>query len=157
MQKVVLFGLMNSLHDVFTALWIGGLFTTALSFMPALKGLGMKSEAAKKVLKLYQSRLRVFAVISVVVLWITGLLLAKQSGTGFGLLSFATPYHSLISIKHLIVSLMVVIAIYRGFVLGRKVDTFTPQQQKLYAVLIFVNAFLGIVVLFLSGFSAAIA
>ena len=130
MQKVVLFGLMNSLHDVFTALWIGGLFTTALSFMPALKGLGMKSEAAKKVLKLYQSRLRVFAVISVVVLWITGLLLAKQSGTGFGLLSFATPYHSLISIKHLIVSLMVVIAIYRGFVLVAKWILFSPKSKN---------------------------
>lgn len=38
-----------------------------------------------------------------------------------------------------------------------EVDSFTPQQQKTYALLLFVNAFLGIVVLFLSGFSAAMA
>ncbi|MGI6740370.1 MAG: hypothetical protein ACOX7C_02620 [Brevefilum sp.] len=157
MQKMLVFGLMSSLHDVFTALWVGGLLTTALSLMPALKKLGIKSDPARQILKSYQNRLRVFTVISVVVLWITGLLLAKQSGTGFNLLSFATPYHALISVKHLIVTLMVMIGIYRGFILGRKVDDFTAQQQKMYAILIFINAFLGIVVLFLSGFSAAIA
>jgi hypothetical protein len=50
---------------------------------------------------------------------------------------------------------MVALALFRGFVLGRKVDDFTPKQQKTYAMVLFVNAFLGIVVLFLSGFSAA--
>jgi len=38
-----------------------------------------------------------------------------------------------------------------------EVDSFTPQQQKTNALLLFVNAFLGIVVLFLSGFRAEMA
>ncbi len=156
MQKVILFGLMSSLHDVFTALWVGGMLTTAFSLMPALKSLGLKSDPVKKILKTYQSRLRIFAVISMVVLWLTGFLLAKQSGTGFSFMSFATPYHTLISIKHIVVLMMVALALFRGFVLGRKVDDFTPKQHKTYAMVLFVNAFLGIVVLFLSGFSAAI-
>jgi len=123
--------------------------------MPAIKSFGLKNDVIAKTLKNYQSRLRIFVVISVVVLWITGFLLAKQSGTGFGFLSFSTPYHILISVKHIIVVIMTAIAVFRGFILGRKIENFTPNQQNVYEKLLFVNAFLGIVVLFLSGFSAA--
>ena len=157
MQKVLMFGLMNSFHQIFTVFWIGGLLTTAISLMPVIKNSGLKRDDINKILKKYQSRLRIIVMISVVVLWITGFLLAKQSGTGFGFLSFSMPYHTLISIKHIIVIVMTVIAVFRGFILGRKVENFTPGQQKTYGILLFANAFLGIVVLILSGFSAALA
>ena len=157
MQNIFVFSIIKSLHDLFTVLWIGGLLTTAFSLMPALKSLGLKKEYSNNLLKNYQRRLRILALISVVVLWITGILLAKQSGSNVGFLNFSTQYQSLISIKHIIVIVMIVIAVFRGFVLGKKVENFTPKQQKTYAALLFFNAFLGIVVLFLSGFSAAMA
>ncbi len=157
MQKMVIFGLVRSLHDLFTALWVGGILTTAISLMPSLKQIGLKNDFTKSLMKKYQGRLRIVTVISVVLLWITGLLLAKQSGTGFGFLSFATPYHTVISIKHILTIVMILIAVIRGFVLGRKVENFTMAQQKVYALLLLVNAVIGIVVLFLSGFSAALA
>ncbi|MDY6846116.1 MAG: hypothetical protein SVP52_03150 [Chloroflexota bacterium] len=37
MPKLIVFGLVRSLHNVFTAMWIGGLLTTAFAFMPVFK------------------------------------------------------------------------------------------------------------------------
>lgn len=157
MQKLVLFGLIKSLHDLFTAFWIGGMLTTAFSFMPAVKSLRSMQDASKRIMKEYQNRLRIFAVISIIVLWITGFLLARQSGGQGGFLAFTTTYQSLISVKHIFVILMVVIAVVRGFVFGRNVENFNPSQQKSYVLLLVVNVILGVAVLFLSGFSAALA
>jgi hypothetical protein len=52
--------------------------------------------------------------------------------------------------------MMMVVGVYRGFVLGSKIETFQPKQQKTYAGLLLFNTFLGIVVLILSGISAAL-
>ena len=35
--KTIVFGLVTFLHDLFTAVWIGGLITLGLSVMPATK------------------------------------------------------------------------------------------------------------------------
>jgi putative copper export protein len=156
MQKLIVFGIVRSLHNVFTALWIGGLLTTALTFMPAFMNKGDKAKKDKSIVMRYQKRLRVVALISIIGLWITGLLLGKQTSAYSGFMSFATTYETLISIKHLLILVMILVAVYRGYILGPKFEQFKPQQQKLYAGLLFLNALLGVIVLFLSGISAAI-
>lgn len=156
MQKFLIFGIVRSLHDLFTALWIGGLLTTALTFMPAFMNKGDKAKKDKGIVIRYQKRLRVVALISIIGLWITGMLLGKQSPDYGGFMSFATTYETLISIKHILIFVMILVALYRGSILGPKFEQFKPQQQKLYAGLLFLNALLGVAVLFLSGISAAI-
>jgi uncharacterized membrane protein len=91
-------------------------------------------------------------------LWITGLLLGRRSAAYDGFLSFSTTYSysSIVSLKHLLIFMMMVVGVYRGFVLGSKIETFQPKQQKTYAGLLLFNTFLGIVVLILSGISAAL-
>ncbi len=45
---------------------------------------------------------------------------------------------------------------YRGFVLGRKVEQFSMVEQKWFTALLVINAILGVVVIFLSGFGAVL-
>ena len=155
MPKMVIFGTIKALHDLFTALWIGGLLTTALTFMPVFRKFSTKQNPQKDLLKSYQNRLSTLALISIVGLWVTGLFLGKQSPAYAGFLSFATTYQVLLSVKHIVILLMVVIALVRRYALGGKIDQFTPQQQKTYAALLLVNTIFGVVVLFLSGIGAA--
>lgn len=156
MQKLLIFGVIKALHDVFTALWVGGMLTTALCFMPILKKYSGKPPGSKSLLAEYQRRLRIIFLISVVGLWITGILLGNRSVAYDGFLSFSTTYNSLITIKHLLILVMMVVGVFRGFVLGSKIEEFQPKQQKRYAGLLMFNALLGIVVLIISGISAAL-
>lgn len=156
MQNIIVFGLIRSLHDLFTAFWIGGMAASAFALMPALRNKDKDPSKASNFQVKYQEKLSVLALISILVLWITGLLLGRQSGGLTGLFSFSTTYQTLLSIKHLIILVMVAIAIYRRFGLGRKIETFTPSNRKLYGVLLLINTLLGIVVIFLSGFSSVI-
>jgi putative copper export protein len=156
MQKQLIFGMIRSLHDLFTAFWIGGMLTTGFAFLPIVQNAGAEPKLKNKLLKFYQSKLRVVGLISIGVLWITGLLLSKQAGGISGFLCFTAPYHTLISIKHLVVFMMIVIGGYRGFILGQKIEKFNQQEQKTYMLLLFINIVLGVAVIFLSGFGAAL-
>lgn len=156
MPKPLIFGTIRALHDLFTAVWIGGLLTTAIAFMPAMKRSSEKPGTLKSMLKAYHHHLRVITVVSMVGLWITGLLLSRQSPTYAGFLNFSDTYNVLLSIKHLLVFVMVGIGLFRGFILGQKIEHFTAKEQKVYAVLLIINAILGVAVVFLSGISAVV-
>lgn len=156
MQKQLIFGIIRSLHDLFTALWIGGLLTTTITFMPAIKKSNLNFDLSKKIKKAYHNTLRIVVVISMIGLWVTGVLLSRQSAANAGFLNFSTAYNTLLSIKHLIVLVMVLIAIYRGFVLGRNIEQFSAREQKLYVVLIMINVILGVGVVFLSGIGSVL-
>jgi uncharacterized membrane protein len=159
MQNMIIFGLIKSLHDLFTVLWVGGILTTAISFMPAIQRSKGKasSEALSDLLGNYSHRLRNIAVVSIIGLWITGLLLTRQSSaSGGGFMRFSTPYEVLISVKHLLVFIMVIIAVVRGFFVGGNIFSFTPSQKKLSMALLLLNVILGVAVIFISGISAAL-
>lgn len=156
MQKFVIFGLIKSFHDLFTAMWIGGLLTTALVFMPSLRRQGKNQGNSSNLLKTFQSRLSTFTLISILGLWATGLLLGRQSPGYAGFMNFSSTYNMLISVKHLVIFGMIIIALIRRFVVGKEIDSFTAQRKKLYAGLLILNTVLGVTVLFLSGISASL-
>ena len=155
MPQQIVFGIIRALHDLFTAMWIGGLLTTALSFMPVFKESRDKIKGLVVLLDGYQRKLANYVLISIVGLWITGLLLSKQSPAYSGFMNFSTTSNALLSIKHILIFVMIIIGLYRRFVLGRKLKSFSEQQQKTYGILLMVNALLGVVVLFLSGIGAS--
>jgi len=155
MPKILVFGIVKSLHDLFTALWVGGILTTAIAFMPTLRKSGLNSSHVNPLMKKYQNHLRVIALISIIGLWLTGILLGNRAPAYNGFFDFSTTYALLISIKHSVILIMVIVAIIRGFVLGRRILDFSPAQKKGYMILLLINSVLGIIVLFLSGISAA--
>jgi uncharacterized membrane protein len=155
MPKWVVFGVIKSLHDLFTVLWVGGILTTLIIFLPVLRKTLGKQESLGKITHAYQNRLRIIAVISIIGLWITGALLARQSPSYSGFLQFSTPYSVAISVKHILVFLMIIISVVRGFLLGGKGKVDMPEKSKAALILLILNGILGIGVILLSGISAA--
>jgi uncharacterized membrane protein len=151
MSKQVVMGIVTFLHDFFTVVWIGGLFTLGLMVLPAArKTLGMGPDT-RRLMDAIQRRLSVPVTISIVGLVITGLLLARRSPAFQGLFYFGDTYGFVLSLKHVLTLLMVAVTLLRSVAL-RAAD---PSQERLKAALLFLNVALGILVLLLSGFSAA--
>lgn len=155
-SKSIIFGLVTFLHDLFTAIWIGGLFTLALSVFPAVRNNFGKSPQTQKLSKSIQKRHSVWVYISLVGLIITGLLLSKQSPDFLGLFQFGDYYSMLLSSKHILVILMIAASLYRSLALGKK-DQLTPRQQKTSFLLLISNLTAGLLVLLISGLLSAIS
>jgi uncharacterized membrane protein len=155
--KQVVFALVIFLHDLFTAVWIGGVITLGVTVLPsAKKVLGMGPQT-KKLMDAIQKRLSVLVYVSIVGLVLTGILQANRSPGFQGLFSFGNSYSTILTLKHIVVLAMIIVALYRSLALGRRSGPSTPSQEKLSAGLLLLNIVLGIIVLVLSGFSAALA
>jgi putative copper export protein len=155
MPKQIVFPVVTFLHDLFTAVWIGGLITLALTVLPAARDALGRGSQMKGLMDAIQKRLSVLVYVSIVGLVLTGLLLSNRAPAFNGLFRFGNAYSTLLTLKHVVVMAMVGIALYRSLVLGRRSGPSTPSQEKLSVVLLFVNVALGVVVLLLSGFAVA--
>jgi uncharacterized membrane protein len=154
MPKLVVFAVVTFLHDLFTAVWVGGLIALGLVVMPsARKVLGMGPQT-KKLMDAIQKRMSVLVYVSIVGLWLTGVLLSRRSPAFQGLFQFGNPYATVLAFKHFLVLLMVAVAMLRSLALRRVSG---PTQERLKAGLLFLNMALSILVLILSGFSAALS
>ncbi len=155
-QGIVLF-----LHNLFTAVWIGGLFMLALTVIPAIRGRIKTSEdgGPVKTMELFSeitSRHRKWVFISIAGLFITGLMLGKAGSNGSGFMSFSTQYDVLASIKHIATFFMVIAAAARLLIVSGKIGQNKSPKRKQGIPLIYVNFVLGIVVLLLSAMMAVL-
>lgn len=150
-MQIVLPVLVRFLHDLFTAVWIGGLITLGAVVLPSIKKQGNK-ELAKNI----QKRLNTIVIVSIVGLWLTGMLLANRSSEFTGLFSISNTYSLAMAIKHALVVLMTIFALARTILVVRKKEI-NPKTEKIGAILLIGNIILGITVLLLSGYTATIA
>ena len=152
--KTIVFALVTFLHDLFTAVWIGGLITLGLTVMPSAKKVLGKGPETKKLMDAIQKRHSVFIYVSLIGLVLTGLLQANRTSEFLGLLSFGNAYTAVLAVKHILVLAMIAIALYRSLALGQ---ASTPSQEKLKAALLILNIIFGVGILLLSGFTAALS
>jgi uncharacterized membrane protein len=167
------------LHDLFTAVWIGGLIATGIAVLPAAKSLFGLSFQTRQLMRAVQRRLRVLVYVSIVGLIITGALMSRRSPQFQGLLSFSNPYSVILALKHLLVIIMVAVALVRSMVFSRVAASSggqpvtgadgaahtagVPKQSEASAkdrvsvLLLLLNIILGIGVLVLSAAAAALA
>jgi len=152
--------LINFLHNVFTALWIGGMLTLAFTVLPALRKVLGKSKETQALNSMIKKKLSVLTYISIIGLIITGLLMSNRavlSGLSTGFLSFGNEYSTLMSIKHLLYFVMVFLSLFRSQIVDR-VKKFTPEQkQKLNMLTLLLNILAGLTVLFLSSYVSVLA
>lgn len=151
-------GMINFLHDLFTSLWIGGLAFMVLILMPVVRKYFEDKKEGEAFQEKAQNRLKIVVYISMVGLIVTGILMsvfANNSGYGHPF-SFVNTYSTIVTIKHILVILMVIITITKSQILDR-LKSPSMALKKARMILIPINLFLGIAVLVLSGFSAAIA
>jgi putative copper export protein len=155
MPRQVVFAIVVFLHDLFTAIWIGGLITLALTVLPSARQVLGKGPQMKKLLDAIQKRLSVLIYVSIIGLILTGMLLANRNPAFEGLFHFGSAYSTVLSLKHIAVLLMIGVVLFRGLGLGRRREPLTPSQEKLNMGLLLANAALGIVVLLFSSLGVA--
>jgi uncharacterized membrane protein len=155
MSKQIVFAIVTFLHDLFTAVWIGGLITLGITVLPSARKVLGTGPQTKKLMDDIQKRLSVLVYVSIVGLVLTGMLQANRNPSFQGLFSFANVYSTTLALKHLLVVAMIAVMLYRSLVLGRRSGPLTPSQEKLSAGLLFLNILLGVGVLLLTGFSVA--
>jgi copper resistance protein D len=155
MPNQIVFALVIFLHDLFTAVWIGGLITLAITVLPSARQVLGKGPQMKKLMDAIQRRLSVLIYVSIVGLIVTGMLQANRNPAFEGLFHLGSAYSTALSLKHIAVVLMIGVALFRSLVLGRRREPLTPSQEKLNMGLLLLNVALGIVVLLLTGLSVA--
>ena len=152
--QTIVFAMVTFLHDLFTAVWIGGLITLGLTVMPSIKKMLGKGPETKKLMDTIQKRQSVLTYVSLVGLVLTGLLQANRTSEFLGLFSLGNTYSAVLAVKHILVIAMIVIALYRSLVLSKAT---THAQEKLKAALLILNIIFGVSILLLSGFATAIS
>lgn len=148
--------LMRLIHDFFTVVWFGGMFTLLISYLPSINKVLGKGPQQKQLVMAFQKRHTPWVLASMVGLIISGLLLSKSNPNFQVLFGFQNTYATILSIKHILVLLLIGITLYRSFVLGKNLDKLTPKQNKLYLRLLIVNVAIALLILVTSGLSAAI-
>lgn len=142
------------LHDLFTAIWIGGLFLITLSLFPALKKTFGHSAESEKVMDAVMQRQGKWVMLSIIGLAVTGILLARSSGRMTGLMRFDSSYTSMLTVKHLLMILMVIIALTRFFGFRKLEKQANMNRKKISLLLMHLNTFLGVLALLLSAMTA---
>jgi len=150
-ENIIGFTLINFLHNFFTAVWIGGMFTLGLSVFPAVKKSLGPGPQTKKLVAAIQKKHSLWVYISMAGLVLTGLLMSNRSPEFGGLFSFQNVFTSALTVKHILVVLMIIIALFRSVVLGAGGGPSSPEQEKLNARLLITNLILGAAVLLISG------
>jgi len=166
------FVVMTFFHNLFTAAWIGGLLAMVFTFMPSAKKVLGKGPELKQLTGLVQKRQSLVVSVSLVGLALTGLLLTKRSPTAGELFGFSTTYAALLSLKHILYLVMIVLAVLRTLfsrrqqpeALNADVNTAAnagrkggQPQNNTAAILMLANAVAGVLVLLLSSVLAVIS
>ncbi len=154
-MNIIVFTIVSLLHNLFTAIWIGGMVVLAFAVLPSIKGsMGMGPEA-KKLIDTIRDRLSRLIYVAFIVLILTGVLMSNSSSEFAGFFSLATPYSTALTIKHLIVASMIVISLLRSLVIPRQ-QMDEKKRMKVMMLLLLTNIVLGIGVLAVSSYLAAL-
>jgi len=152
----VMFGLVIFFHDFFTVVWLGGLTMMVLTMLPTIRETIGKTPQAQELMNTVVRRHRVWVYVSIIGLFISGMLMAKVDPNYTGFMHFDTIYAQINSVKHILVFIMIFIAVFRSTVFGKKQATPNPKKNKMSMLLIVINFILGVLVLLLSAFMVAL-
>ena len=166
-MKLIVLSLSHFLHQLATVVWIGGIWMILLVILPGARTSLQSAPMVGKLMKEITGRFTPLANISIAVLIITGVIIGhygKNITNPFELYNHWTP---IMLIKHILVTLMVLIHFYRGLLLGPKIGKLSAQLsespelstlstqvtrlQKFSLNLVKINLALGLTVLFLTG------
>jgi uncharacterized membrane protein len=156
MQNIIIPSLVRSIHNIFTSIWIGGMAAILFSFLPAIRqsveDKSLQNKITQNLIK-YQSR---WVYAGIVLLTITGILMARLSSNISRPFDFSNPYAAVLSTKHILVIIVSLIAILRSQMSKRKQKEMKPDQNKIANYLLAANTLLGFAILILSSISTII-
>jgi uncharacterized membrane protein len=148
------------LHDLFTVVWVGGMLTLALVVLPVARAALGPGPQVQRLMGALHARLRWFVYASIVGLAVTGVMLARRSDAFAGFFAWSDGYGIALSLKHIAVILMAVVALTRSVLLSRPAASgAAPSPSRAARVsmaLLGANVVLAMGVLVLSAFTAAV-
>ena len=127
-----------------------------ISFLPTIRKEIKDVELQGSLIDKIMIRHSKWVYIGIVILAGSGMLMTRLSGKTSGLFSFANPYASILSIKHFLVIVVIVIALVRSIAFRNAASSKDKSKKKLSMALLMINTFLGTVVLVLSSITAVI-
>jgi uncharacterized membrane protein len=142
------------LHLIATVVWLGGIAFVLFVAIPSAKQvLGVE---ASKVIGEISKRFTPLANYSILLLIVTGIVLAAVNKQFSGIGNFDNSWSLALIVKHVFVFGMVAVHFYRGFALAPRIArtelaSAKASLQKLSLNLVKVNFCLGLMVLLLSG------
>ena len=120
MKNILVPSFIRSIHNIFTSIWIGGMAAILFSFIPAIKksvdDKSLQNKITQNLIR-YQSK---WVYAGIVLLMITGILMARLSGKVSRPFDFTNTYAAVLSIKHILVIAISLIAILRSQMSKRK-------------------------------------
>jgi len=156
MPNLVIPIIIRSLHNIFTSIWIGGMLVMVLTFIPAIRKEISDKELQGKVINKILSLQSKWVFIGIIVLAVSGILMTRLSGKAMGLFDFGNRYATILSIKHILVIIISVIALIRSTVFRFAASSEDKTKKKVSMALLLINTILGTVILVLSSINAVI-
>ena len=151
MQNLIIPSVVRSLHNIFTSIWIGGMLVMVITFLPTIRKEIKDGELQGTLIDKVMSRHSKWVYLGIVFLAVTGMLMARFSGQTSGLFDFASTYGTILSIKHILVILITVIALVRSVAFKNAASSKDKSKKKMSMALLMVNTFLGTIILVLSS------
>jgi len=154
MPNIIIPTLIRTIHNFFTSIWIGGMAVIFFSVMPAIRQSVEEKPLQNKInqaLIKYQSR---WVYAGIILLTVTGILMARLSGEVSRPFDFSNPYAAVLSLKHILVIIVSMIAILRSQMMRHKQKEKKPGQNRIGNYLLAVNTVLGFIILILSSVNA---
>lgn len=139
---------LRTVHDIFTAIWIGGMILYILILIPSLRGAIPKSIERQKVLQKINDNLAFVMLVSMLILFVTGLMLIPGGHDDPIFLTFVNEYATYLSIKTYLFFLMFILSITKLTYIDQiKIPV---KKHRNIIILISSNIMLGIVVIVIS-------
>jgi uncharacterized membrane protein len=152
----LLIALSTWLHALATIIMIGYYIFISLIFLPIFES-QMQGTALRNLLELVSNRFRPYFGGSLLIFLVTGsyLMLINKSYMGLGHF-FGNPWSALIVIKHLLVLVFLVLAVYSERAYLTKIGDENPTALKKFRLAVYVNTFMGTAILLLTSIAQAV-
>ena len=168
-MKLLILSLSHSLHLLATVIWIGGIVMILFVILPGAKNALESTPMVSGLMKDISKRFTPMANISILVLIVTGIVIAHYEKNFTGFWDFNNSWNIIIFLKHSFVTLMIIIHFYRGLILNPRIGKLSNESQatpplfsqvarlqKFSLALVKTNLILGLIVLLLSGISSSL-
>jgi len=158
MQNPILQTILDFLHLLATAIWIGGMLFNFLVVLPTVSK-ALDPATAGKFMGQMMKRVRIVVYVSLLVLFVTGIPMKIASEYYVGIINFDNTWEIVGFIKHVFVGLLALMALYSFELLSPKVAKLVQdgpseelsnlrKKQKLVGGVSFL---FGIIIIFLSA------
>lgn len=171
-MSLLILSVSHFLHLLATVVWIGGIVIILAVILPGGRAALASPSARGGLMKEIAKRFSPMANISILVLIVTGVIIARRDPDFKGVLEFTNPWSVVMLLKHLLVASMITVHFYRGLVLNPRIGRLSSQAgdaqaastlssqvaglQKLSLNLVRANFVLGMMVLLLTGIASSL-